>query len=171
MAPETAAPQSTPEEVIAVAQLEPNKTVTGNQTWGTVYFSPTPTGLEVNGRLMQVANGQHGLHIHVRGNCVDPGEHFAPNDNPHGPPGEGEHHLGDLGNVQPDPASEAWISMNIEGLTLQGEQSVIGKALVVAQDPDDLKTQPTGNSGGVLACGIIEADEEAEVRPEAQARL
>jgi Cu-Zn family superoxide dismutase len=61
--------------------------------------------------------------------------------------------------------------MNKQGLSLQGENSILGKALVVHVDPDDLKSQPSGNSGGVLACGIIESDDEAEVRPESQARL
>jgi len=167
--PDKATPGDAARDVVAVAHLEPNGSIADNKTSGSVYFTPTSSGVELSGRLTQVAQGKHGLHIHVRGNCVEPGEHQALDDTRHGAPGEG--HLGDLGNVEPDPANEAWVSINIDGLALSGERSVLGKALVVAEDPDDLKTQPSGNSGGVLACGIIEADDDAEVRPEAQARL
>ena len=171
MTPDKATPGDAARDVVAVAHLEPNRTIADNKTAGSVYFSATSTGVELTGRLMQVADGKHGLHIHVRGNCIDPGEHFAPEESVHGAPDVNEHHLGDLGNVEPDPANEAWISINIDGLALRGDRSVLGKALVVAEDADDLKSQPSGNSGGVLACGIIEADDDAEVRPETQARL
>jgi Cu-Zn family superoxide dismutase len=158
-------------DTVAVVHIEPNGAITDNKITGSVYFSPTSDGIELSGRLTQVGSGKHGIHIHEKGNCVDPGEHFSPEEAAHGDPKNGEHHLGDLGNIEADPANEAWVSMNVKGLSLQGENSVLGKALVVHADPDDLKSQPSGNSGAVLACGIIESDDQAEVRPESQARL
>ena len=150
---------------MAVAHLKPLPGAEKGPS-GYVYFAPTSEGIELTGRLLEIEQGKHGIHIHNGGDCADPGGHFAPQDDSHGDPARGEHHLGDLGNVEADPANEAWVSINVDGLALKGENSVLGKPLVVHADADDLQSQPSGNSGDVLACGIIEPDGDAEVRPE-----
>ena len=171
-APQAAPPGDDASNVVAVAHIEP---VSGagddNKVTGSIHFAPTTTGLELSGRLMNLATGKHGAHIHTNGSCDDPGEHFAPESKLHGDPKQGEHHLGDLGNVEADSANEAWISINVQGLTLRGDRSILGHTLVVHAAPDDLKTQPSGNSGDVIACGVIEPEGDAEVRPESQATV
>ena len=58
------------------------------------------------------------------------------------------------------------MSINVDGLALNGKNSILGHALVVHAGPDDLTSQPSGNSGEVIGCGIIAADGDADVRPE-----
>lgn len=165
-ATEAPTPGDAAKDTVAVAHLQPQAGADDNEASGYVYFAPTSNGIELTGRLLDIEQGKHGIHIHENGDCADPGPHFAPDDSAHGDPERGEHHLGDLGNIEADPANEAWVSINVDGLALKGERSVLGKALVVHVGADDLSSQPSGNSGDVLACGIIEPDDDAEVRPE-----
>jgi superoxide dismutase, Cu-Zn family len=152
--------------VVAVVAIEPWPANRANKTTGSIRFVPTSTGLELTGRLTNLPKGIHGLHIHQNSSCADPGPHFSPVAHRHGDPQGAEHHLGDLGNIEADAADEAMVSVNVDGLALNGKRSILGHAMVVHADEDDLKTQPSGNSGDVIACGIIEADGDAEVRPE-----
>ena len=137
-----------------------------NKVSGAIQFAPTSGGMEVSGALKNLPKGLHGLHIHENGECSKPGGHLAPAGNRHGDPTNGEHHLGDLGNVEADASNQAAVSINVEGLALNGKNSILGHALVVHAGPDDLTSQPSGNSGEVIGCGIIAADGDADVRPE-----
>lgn len=154
--------------VVASVEIKPRAGggTTDNKVSGTIQFAATTTGLEVSGALKNLAPGLHGLHIHANGDCGKPGGHFAPANKQHGDPANGEHHLGDLGNVEADASQQAAVSINVAGLALHGPNSILGHALAVHADPDDLHSQPSGNSGDIIGCGIIAADGDAEVRPE-----
>jgi superoxide dismutase, Cu-Zn family len=108
-------------------------------------------------------DSEHGFHIHERGDCSSPdfksaGEHFNPTLQQHGNPASPPHHLGDVPNVKANNEGKADVNARIEGATLGdgGASDVVGKAFVVHAKPDDYKTQPSGESGDRIACGVIE---------------
>ncbi|HKX41415.1 MAG TPA: superoxide dismutase family protein [Burkholderiaceae bacterium] len=144
----------------AVAQLNPTQ---GNQAKGTVWFAQD--GLRVNVRV-QVSgltpNQEHGFHVHEKGDCSAPdamsaGGHFNPGGKPHGPQ-SAAHHGGDMPSLKADAAGNAQASFQIEGVSVgTGIDGLLGKGVIVHAKPDDYTTQPTGNSGGRIACGVIVA--------------
>lgn len=156
-AEEAAPPAPTP--VRAVANLQPTE---GSSVTGTVTFESTNGGVRIEAHINGLSPGKHGFHIHEFGDCSAPdassaGGHFNPGNHPHGAPGQGEHHAGDLGNLEADESGHAMKEMTVDFITLgSGPNSVVGKAVIVHADEDDLSTQPTGNAGGRLACGVIE---------------
>jgi superoxide dismutase, Cu-Zn family len=143
----------------ATAVLQPTK---GNQTSGTVQFTQKGSAVLVEARVSGLApNALHGFHIHEKGDCSAPdassaGGHFNPGGMPHGAPQSEQRHGGDLGNLAADSSGFAHISMEVSGVTLGADaNSVIGRAVIVHAQPDDLRTQPTGNAGARIACGLI----------------
>ena len=145
---------------MAYAQLQPTE---GNDVRGTVSFTEAPEGVRVVASVMGLEEGEHGFHIHETGDCSAPdassaGGHYAPDDSPHGAPtdAQDQRHLGDLGNITAEANGQASYERVDEYLTLSGPNSIIGKAVIVHENPDDLETQPTGNAGPRLACGVIE---------------
>jgi superoxide dismutase, Cu-Zn family len=105
---------------------------------------------------------RHGFHIHEKGDCSSPdfksaGEHFNPTTQQHGDPGTPSHHLGDVPNLVADDMGKAPVNARVEGVTLGdgGPIDLVGRAVVVHADEDDYKTQPSGNSGDRIACGVI----------------
>lgn len=112
---------------------------------------------------MGLEPGTHGLHIHEHGDCSAPdgssaGAHFAPDGDPHGAPRDAAdaHHAGDLGNVTATEGGMAEKRMTDDELSLTGTYGVLGRAVVVHQGEDDLVSQPSGNSGDPVACGVIQ---------------
>ena len=108
------------------------------------------------------ANGQHGIHVHEKGDCsaVDAssaGGHFNPTASAHGKSGSGAHHAGDMDNLVADGDGVARVDIHLHGVTLGGgaANDIAGRALIVHQAPDDYRSQPAGNSGARVACGII----------------
>lgn len=104
-------------------------------------------------------NTKHGFHIHENGICEGPeyktaGGHFNPYKLPHGAP-HMKSHLGDLGNLEADKKGVAEKEITIAKHESDDLQKIIGKALIVHEKADDMKTQPTGNAGGRIGCGII----------------
>lgn len=102
--------------------------------------------------------------MHERGDCsaVDAssaGAHFNPTAAPHGRPGAAPHHLGDMDNLVADDEGVAQLDRVLPGLSLGTGRAddILGKAIVVHADPDDYRSQPAGNSGVRLACGVIRA--------------
>lgn len=156
--------------VVASVEIRPwsasgaSDNTTNSTLGGVIQFAPTSTGMELSGALKNVPEGQHGLHIHENGDCSKAGAHFAPANNRHGDPLNSEHHAGDLGNIEADATNQAVVSINVEGLTLSGANSILGHAMVVHAGADDMTSQPSGNSGDIIGCGIIEADGDAAVR-------
>ncbi len=104
--------------------------------------------------------GKHGFHVHEFGDCSSPdgnsaGGHFNPTHKQHGAPDAVERHEGDLGNVVADSSGKAHLEWKDKVMKLSGPDSIIGRSMIVHVQEDDLKTQPTGNSGGRVACGVI----------------
>lgn len=106
-------------------------------------------------------NSEHGFHIHEYGHCGAEdgslaGDHFNPQGHPHAGPNNGKHHAGDLGNIRADDKGVATISLKIKDPLYSSDLSIIaGRSLVLHAQRDDLKSQPSGNSGARIACGVI----------------
>ena len=139
--------------------------VQGN-TVGDATFTPTPDGLQVQVNLTGFAaasQGEHGLHIHQVGQCEPPfesaGDHFNPTGAEHGFLSPNGPHVGDLPNIQVDADGNASYTVTTGLVTLaQGQRSLNdqdGSALILHSGPDDYHTNPSGNSGDRIACGVI----------------
>jgi Cu-Zn family superoxide dismutase len=144
----------------ATAQLKPTK---GNKTFGEATFEQVGNKVRVVVNVQGLKPGaQHGFHIHEAGDCssgdgMSAKGHFNPHGKPHGHPTSGERHAGDLPALQANKAGRARLEVDMDVITVSpGPASVVGRGLIVHADPDDYKTQPTGNAGARLACGVIE---------------
>jgi Cu-Zn family superoxide dismutase len=145
----------------ANAQLQPTK---GNKTFGEATFEQRGNKVHVVVYVQGLKPGQeHGLHIHEVGDCssgdgMSAKGHFNPFGKPHGSPGTAERHAGDLPALKAEKNGRAKVDVEVDVITVTpGPASIIGKAVIVHADPDDYKTQPTGNAGARLACGVIRA--------------
>jgi Cu-Zn family superoxide dismutase len=142
----------------AVATLGPTK---DNTASGTVRFTQKGDVVLVEATVKGLSPGLHGFHIHERGNCTaadasSAGGHFNPGGAGHGGPGSATRHGGDLGNLEADAGGTAVYRVEVTGITLDAsERSIIGRAVIVHEKADDLATQPSGNSGARVACGLI----------------
>ncbi len=143
----------------AVAILAPTQ---GNNTKGTVRFHQRKRNTHVIANVTGLTPGKHGFHIHGIGDCSAPdatsaGPHFNPQNRKHGAPDASEHHAGDLGNIEANAQGRGRLNWTVDFLTVaDGPNSVVGKSVIVHTQADDLQTQPTGNAGARLACGVIE---------------
>jgi Cu-Zn family superoxide dismutase len=128
---------------------------------GTVTFTKEAAGVRVVADFTGLAPGQHGFHVHEKGDCSAPdassaGEHFNPEAGTHGPRNQDTAHAGDMGNLEADASGKAHLDYVDPKMALDGADSVVGKAVIVHEKSDDLATQPSGNSGARIACGVIE---------------
>ena len=134
---------------------------------GTVEFKEVDDGVEVTANLEGLKPGNHGFHIHEKGDCSAPdaasaGGHFNPSKHKHGAPDAAEHHEGDLGNLTADKSGKATTTLTMKGITLgEGDTSIVGKGFIIHEKADDMKTQPTGNAGDRVGCGVITLDTPA----------
>ena len=144
----------------------PLKPTTGSKVGGTVSFEQGADSLRVKGRIEGLTPGLHGFHIHEKGDCSAPdgtsaGGHFNPATTQHGDPAKAMHHGGDFGNLNANDKGVAELDVSVPvtqiNLTNGSAASAIGRAVIVHAAPDDMVTQPTGNSGARLACGVIAA--------------
>ena len=149
-----------PEAPRATAQLQPTK---GNKTFGEATFEPVGDKVRVAVFVQGLKPEQeHGLHIHEVGDCstgdgMSAKGHFNPLGKPHGHPGSAERHAGDLPALKANKAGRANVQVDLDLITVTpGPASIIGRGLIVHADPDDYKTQPTGNAGARIACGVIQ---------------
>jgi Cu-Zn family superoxide dismutase len=143
----------------ATVKLEPTAKQTAR---GEVTFTAGPDGVKVVGTFSGLVFGEHGFHVHEKGDCSAPdassaGGHFNPGAKPHAAREAAARHVGDLGNIKADPYGLARVDFVDKGLSLSGPDSIIGKAVIVHEKADDFTTQPTGNAGGRQACGVIQA--------------
>jgi superoxide dismutase, Cu-Zn family len=127
---------------------------------GTIHFKKEAGGVRVSGTVTGLAAGAHGFHIHEFGDCsaadfTSAGGHFNPTGDPHGAPKDARRHEGDLGNIEAKSDGSATIDYVDSKLGFTGAQSILGRGVIVHANPDDFKTQPTGNAGGRVACGVI----------------
>jgi len=145
----------------ATARLDSksSSTVTGEAK-----FTEKKDGVEIVVEIKGAKPGQHGVHLHDKGDCSaadasSAGGHFNPDSKTHGAPTVDPHHAGDFGNITADAKGSGKLKIMIKGLTVApGPNSVVGHAIVIHADPDDLKTQPSGNSGARVACGVVQAE-------------
>ena len=136
---------------------------TANQTArGEVTFTAESGGVHVVGTFSGLVYGEHGFHVHEKGDCSAPdgtsaGGHFNPASKPHGARDAAARHAGDLGNLKADPYGLARVDFVDATLSLSGADSIVGRAVIIHEKADDFTTQPTGNAGARQACGVIEA--------------
>jgi Cu-Zn family superoxide dismutase len=145
---------------VATAVLEPTR---GNTAAGKVTFTQVGDKVRVEAILSGLKpNADHGFHVHDKGDCssgdgMSTGGHFNPLGKPHGHEGM-ERHAGDLPAIRSDAAGNAKVSVMMDVISVSpGPTSVIGHGMIVHRDPDDYKTQPTGNAGPRIACAVIQA--------------
>ncbi len=138
----------------------------GSKVAGTITFEAAEGGTDIALHITGLTPGLHGLHLHESGDCSAPdatsaGGHFNPAKVDHGAPEAGTHHRGDLGNVQADTEGMAMKTFTVDFISIVkgDEQSVLGRAVVVHEKADDLKTQPTGGAGARVGCGVIAINE------------
>jgi Cu-Zn family superoxide dismutase len=154
------APQQAPEELRATAGLEPTK---GNNTISEeTYEPPGPQAVRVIFIAQNLKPGaEHGFHIHEAGDCssgdgMSAKGHFNPFGKPHGHYQSAERHGGDMPSLKSDASGNAKASFEIDTVTVSpGPASIVGRGLIVHVQPDDYKTQPTGNAGARSACAVI----------------
>ena len=143
----------------ATVKLSP----TANQTArGEVTFTAESGGVHVVGTFSGLVYGEHGFHVHEKGDCSAPdgtsaGGHFNPASKPHGAREAAARHAGDLGNLKADPYGLARVDFVDSTLSLSGPDSIVGRAVIIHEKADDFTTQPTGAAGARQACGVIEA--------------
>ncbi|MCX7032637.1 MAG: superoxide dismutase family protein [Arenimonas sp.] len=134
---------------------------------GELRFEVDNGGVRVTGSFTGLKPGAtHAFHIHEFGNCTaadgsSAGGHFNPSAQAHGNrEGGGEHHAGDIPNQVAGPDGVAAVDQRLDGLQIGGggDFDIIGRGVIVHADADDYTTQPTGNAGGRIACGVIEAE-------------
>jgi Cu-Zn family superoxide dismutase len=141
----------------AVATLSPTQ---GNNVSGVVTFTKVDGGVKIVADVSGLTPGQHGFHIHEFGDCSAPdaasaGGHFNPMHRQHGGPDSEMRHAGDFGNLDADASGKAHYERLDKVISLDGPESIIGHAVIVHAKADDLKSQPSGNAGARVACGVI----------------
>lgn len=151
--------QSKEEMQAASAQLKsPKKNVSGEVT-----FNETDKGIRVVAEITGLKpRSVHGFHIHEKGKCEGPdfksaGGHFNPHSDPHSGPGAGKKHAGDFGNVVADDQGKARKELLLSKHELKDLSMVMDKAVILHANPDDLVSQPSGNAGDRMACGLIKS--------------
>lgn len=144
----------------AVASLYP---ANGSELTGTANFRDFGDGkVTFKVTVQNISPGEHAVHIHENGDCSDnasgAGDHWSPNNNQHGKRNvDLNHHAGDLGNIRIDDDGSGVLTMTVLGWSVGGADStsILGKSVVVHADADDFATQPGGNAGDRIGCGVI----------------
>jgi Cu-Zn family superoxide dismutase len=144
---------------------EPTKAIavlhsaSGSQVAGTVTFTKTGDTVQVVADITGLTPGKHAFHIHEFGDCSaadasSAGSHFNPMKKPHGAPDSPDRHAGDMGNLEADSTGKAHLELKDSMLKFSGENSILGRGVIVHEKVDDW-SQPVGNAGGRVACGVI----------------
>jgi superoxide dismutase, Cu-Zn family len=152
-------PVPAPREVV---ELTPTQ---GHDAAGRLTLAASGEGVRITGTVTGLEPGSvHGIHVHENGDCSaadasSAGGHFAPLGNPHGAPGENSH-IGDLGNITANDRGVANVDVRAVQARLGSntQTDLLGRAIVVHANADDLKSQPSGESGVRIACGVIDRD-------------
>lgn len=156
-----------------VGQLADTQSVTlrdaAGETVGTAVLTPATEGVQVVLSVNRLPAGTHGVHLHMTGQCDPPdfttaGGHFNPTGRQHGFENPNGAHAGDLPNMTVDANGRGSLSGVARGVTLDGSganslRKPGGTALVVHASADDYRTDPSGNSGARIACGVIPVDD------------
>lgn len=137
----------------------------GSTVSGELEFAELDGGVHVTGQLVLLdPNSTHGFHVHETGDCSAPdgtsaGGHFNPTGSEHGRVGTPTHHAGDTDNIVAGANGTATVDNRLEGATIGGGTvtDIVGKGVIVHAGVDDYTSQPTGDAGARLACGVIKA--------------
>ncbi len=157
-----AAPAATSTLASATANLA---AASGSLVSGQLKLMPMGDGVHITGEIGGLQpNSPHAFHIHEKGDCSaadasSAGGHFNPTSEPHGRITNPQHHAGDNDNLVANAEGVAKVDAHFSGVVLGGggATDVVGKAIVVHADPDDYTSQPSGNAGARIACGVIQA--------------
>lgn len=143
----------------AEAKINPTE---GNSVSGVVSFQQMGGKMFVRADVAGLAPGPHGFHIHEKGDCSaadgsSAGGHFNPTAKGHGYPLHAAHHAGDLPQLAANAKGEAWVEVTLDSLSIGdgAAADIVGKAVIVHANADDYMSQPAGNSGPRVACGVI----------------
>jgi Cu-Zn family superoxide dismutase len=143
----------------ALAKIDPRS---GSNVTGIATFEEVPGGVRVRIEIQNAPPGWHAVHVHEKGDCSAPdgssaGGHFNPAALNHGAPhAVGAHHAGDLGNMEVGEDGKGYHEILMPDLSVSsGPNSVIDRSIIIHAGVDDLVTQPTGNAGGRIGCGVI----------------
>ena len=139
----------------------PMRDVAGREL-GTLTLSPHMGGLMLTGRVQGLPPGTHGIHVHAIGRCDPPfesaGPHWNPTNRQHGTQNPAGPHLGDMPNVVVAGDGSATVNVMAAGGTLGGDGALLdgdGASVVIHAGADDYRTDPSGNSGSRIACGVV----------------
>lgn len=149
------------EKPAATAKLEPKS---GSKLAGSARFVPDGKGgLVLTVEVTGAPPGEHAVHIHEKGDCSSPdaksaGDHWNPTHEAHGQWGHGAHHLGDIGNLTVGADGKGTLTLATDKWSAGtgGANDVVGHAIVVHGGVDDFTSQPAGNAGPRIGCGVIE---------------
>jgi Cu-Zn family superoxide dismutase len=153
----TVAPSSPPEVLITDVRRADGSLAARAMVW------QGRTGLEVRVQAQGLAAGHYGVHLHAAGRCEGPGfesagPHWNPAGRQHGSLNPQGHHLGDLDNLDVDESGGGRLEFTIPGGSASGADGLLdadGAAIVIHAGPDDYRTDPSGNSGARIACGVL----------------
>jgi len=144
----------------AKATLQPSK---DSSVKGSATFTQKGDKVQVVANVSGLKpNQEHGFHIHDKGDCssgdgMSTGGHFNPLGKPHANPSTPDRHAGDMPALKSDDYGNANLSVTLDVITVtEGPTGIIGRGVIVHAQPDDYTTQPTGNAGARLACGVIQ---------------
>ncbi len=159
LAARQAAAPSAVTRAVATIQARSGSAVSGEAT-----FSAAAGKVTMTVKATGLTPGLHAIHLHEKGDCSDPeaksaGAHWNPSNEAHGRWGEAAFHHGDIGNLDANASGEATLTFSTDLWTIGGPPAsdVIGHSVVVHEKVDDFQTQPTGNAGGRVGCGVISA--------------
>lgn len=151
----------------AVAIITPYK---DHKVLGEVTFTKVDGGIRILANVDGLKPGKHGFHVHEHGDCsgedgMKAGGHFNPTNTKHGGPDSPERHVGDFGNLEADENGHAHYDRVDTLIAFEGQNSILGRTIIIHADPDDFVTQPTGASGARIACAKIEAIANPSKKP------
>jgi Cu-Zn family superoxide dismutase len=150
-------------EIFASAVIEPKS---GSHTTGKAWFAKSKDGIQVLVIAQHLMPGLHGIHIHEKGNCSaqdasSAGPHYNPSLHKHGSADPHKYHMGDLGNIVISNKGIGILNLGIptsEHGAHTNWQDIIGRSIVLHGGVDDLTSQPAGDSGNRIGCGLIKKD-------------
>lgn len=154
---------SAPAEIPAGHAMVALQSAADMKVSGDLTLTAQAGGVNISGTISGLTPGtQHGFHIHETGDCSAPdfksaGGHFNPGNKDHGNPNSIMHHAGDMMNLSVDDNGSATMDVTVPGVTLGdgGADDVMNRAIVIHAGPDDYTSQPAGDSGSRIACGVI----------------
>jgi Cu-Zn family superoxide dismutase len=143
----------------AIARIEAKS---GSHVAGAANFSSGGGKVTMAVKVTGLTPGAHAIHLHEKGDCSDPeaklaGPHWNPSSEAHGRWGQAAFHHGDIGNLEANAQGEATLTFTTDLWTIGGPAAsdILGRAVVVHEKADDFQTQPTGNAGGRVGCGVV----------------